>query len=49
VPLQAGERAKFDAAKAAAREQLGAAAYDEAHAADRATAPRVALAEAGLL
>jgi hypothetical protein len=49
VPLQAGEQAKFDAAKAAARERLGAAAYDEAHAAGRAVPARVALAEAGLL
>jgi hypothetical protein len=49
VPLQAGEQAKFDAAKTAAREQLGAAAYGEAHAAGRTAPARAALAEAGLV
>lgn len=49
VPLQTAEQAKFDAAKATAREQLGPARYEAAHAAGLATALQAALIAAGLL
>jgi tetratricopeptide (TPR) repeat protein len=49
VPLQTSEQAKFDAAKAAARDALGTDAFEHAHAAGFATPPDAALAELGVL
>ena len=46
VPLQAGEQAKFEAAKAAAKEQVGDEAYEAARADGLATPPAPELADA---